>query len=269
MKCTMDIQRVSNVNLVLDYMQEFKITRLVSNKDSVLGAGDIVGKNKSLVLGLIWSVYLHFVALELHGLNDLHDVKSKILDWVRIFTNKVPGVNVSNFTTDFKDGRVFLAILHLVAPDLVPTIPSPSSEQEQATANMTRAFDAAHERFRVPKLLDAADPKCCRYEHVVIMYLCEMKNKLPSPSTAASESTDVHDQCSESSCFRIASAKALSGAHGTQRPEQSFQPLPGQSEIDIWTMLTGARRRTQSPTSQNYSNRSSWWGVFCSSETAE
>ena len=112
----MDIQRVSNVNLVLDYMKEFKITRLVSNKDSVLGAGDIVGKNKSLVLGLIWSVYLHFVALELHGLNDLQDVKSKILDWVRIFTDKVSDLNVSNFTTDFKDGRVFLAIREIYYP---------------------------------------------------------------------------------------------------------------------------------------------------------
>jgi len=159
--------------------------------------------------------------------------------------------------------------VQVVAPDLVPTIPSPSPAQEQATENMTRAFDAAHERFRVPKLLDPTDPKCCRYEHVVIMYLCEMKNKLPSPAAAVFESPDSHDQCSESSCFRVASAKAISDAHGAQRSEHSFQPLPGQSDVDIWSMITGARRRTQSPPSGNYSNRSSWWGVFCNSETGE
>jgi len=65
------------------------------------------------------------------------------------------GVEVKNFTTSFKDGLAFCAIVDSHKPGSLG-VPYESLSADDAERNLQLAFDAAH-KMGVPKLLDAED----------------------------------------------------------------------------------------------------------------
>ncbi|BHF57412.1 hypothetical protein SprV_0100035300 [Sparganum proliferum] len=103
-----------------------------------IGASDIVDGNANLILGLIWTIMLHFQ------------------------------VHVHNFTTDWTDGLSICALLHRHRPDLLDfnTLLS-----ESPLSRITTAFTVAASRLRIPVLVEPREfiaCCCCRDERCVI-----------------------------------------------------------------------------------------------------
>ena len=73
--------------------------------------------------------------------------------WVQGKTAGYKNVHVTNFTTSFKDGLAFCAIIHRSRPHMIDF---DSLDPSNAEYNLKLAFDTA-ERLGVPRLLDEGD----------------------------------------------------------------------------------------------------------------
>ena len=91
-------------------------------------SSDIVDHKLKLILGLIWTLILHYsISMPVWSDDDdSHDAtsagtstgnnqtpKQRLLAWIQ---NKIPHRTVSNFTTDWSDGRAIGALVDGVAP---------------------------------------------------------------------------------------------------------------------------------------------------------
>lgn len=85
-------------------------------------SSDIVDGNIKLILGLMWSLILHYSISHLKWDDDTNTQsekqteltpKQRLLTWIQ---NKLPKHNITNFTTDWNDGRKIGALVDSVAP---------------------------------------------------------------------------------------------------------------------------------------------------------
>ncbi|XP_042210424.1 microtubule-actin cross-linking factor 1-like isoform X40 [Homarus americanus] len=98
---------LQNVQLTLDFLRYRKI-KLVN-----IRCEDIVDGNPKLTLGLIWTIILHFQISDIMvGQAENLTAKEALLRWARNTTHKYPNVEVKNFTTSWRDGLAFVAIIH-------------------------------------------------------------------------------------------------------------------------------------------------------------
>lgn len=65
-----------------------------------------------------------------------------------------PNVNVRNFTTSWRDGLAFCALIHKHRPDLIPF---EKLNRNNPIQNLNLAFDVAENKLGLTKLLDAED----------------------------------------------------------------------------------------------------------------
>jgi spectrin beta len=106
------IHRLENVSKVLKYLR--KVIKLES-----IGAEDIVDGKEDLILGLLWTIILRFAISDAQSeTGDSKSVKDALLLWCQRQTKGYPGVDVKNFTTSWKNGLAFNALLHKHRPDL-------------------------------------------------------------------------------------------------------------------------------------------------------
>ena len=94
-------QKLENVSIALEFLEREGITLV--NIDST----DIVDCKLKLILGLIWTLILHYAISmpmwdgpPLGGLAEEKTPKQRLMDWVK---DKAPGVK--NFGTDWNDGK--------------------------------------------------------------------------------------------------------------------------------------------------------------------
>ncbi|KAH3766656.1 MICAL 2 [Pelomyxa schiedti] len=78
---------------------------------------------------------------------------SNLLSWAQSKTAGYKDVNITNFTTSFKDGLAFCALIHADYPD---KIDFDSLSKDNAAYNLKLAFDVG-EKIGIPKLLDVED----------------------------------------------------------------------------------------------------------------
>ncbi|XP_025407813.1 spectrin beta chain, non-erythrocytic 1-like, partial [Sipha flava] len=98
---------LQNVQMALEYLR-FKKIKLVN-----IRAEDIVDGNPKLTLGLIWTIILHFQISDIVvGEEPNVSARDALLKWARKSTSKYPGVRVSDFTSSWRDGMAFNAIIH-------------------------------------------------------------------------------------------------------------------------------------------------------------
>ncbi|XP_077960933.1 dystonin isoform X8 [Gasterosteus aculeatus] len=145
----MRFHRLQNVQIALDYLKRRQV-KLVNIRND-----DITDGNPKLTLGLIWTIILHFQISEIHVTGESEDMtaKERLLFWSRQMTDGYVGVRCDNFTTSWRDGRLFNAIIHKYRPDLVDM----SYVSTQANrSNLENAFCVA-ERLGVARLLDPED----------------------------------------------------------------------------------------------------------------
>ncbi|KAF4090023.1 hypothetical protein AMELA_G00044950, partial [Ameiurus melas] len=148
-KGRMRFHRLQNVQIALDYLKRRQV-KLVNIRND-----DITDGNPKLTLGLIWTIILHFQISEIHVTGESEDMtaKERLLLWSQKMTEGYVGVRCDNFTTSWKDGRLFNAIIHKYRPDLVDM----SKVSTQCSrSNLEHAFTVA-EQLGVARLLDPED----------------------------------------------------------------------------------------------------------------
>ncbi|KAI6170719.1 Spectrin beta chain [Aphelenchoides bicaudatus] len=123
-----------------------------------LGSHDIVDGNARLTLGLIWTIILRFqiqdITFEDVDNQETRSAKEALLLWVQMKTAGYKNVNVRNFTTSWRDGLAFNALIHKHRPDLIDY---DRLQKSNAIFNLRNAFDTAENQLGLMKFLDPED----------------------------------------------------------------------------------------------------------------
>ncbi|KAM4625037.1 spectrin beta chain, erythrocytic [Polymixia lowei] len=153
-KGRMRIHCLENVDKALQFLKEQRVH--LEN----MGSHDIVDGNHRLILGLIWTIILRFQIQDIivetgqADQKETRSAKDALLLWCQMKTAGYPNVNITNFTTSWKDGMAFNALIHKHRPDLVDYN---SLKRSNPTHNLQNAFNVAEQRLGVTKLLDPED----------------------------------------------------------------------------------------------------------------
>uniref|UniRef100_A0A667X523 Spectrin beta chain n=1 Tax=Myripristis murdjan TaxID=586833 RepID=A0A667X523_9TELE len=151
-KGRMRIHCLENVDKALQFLKEQKVH--LEN----MGSHDIVDGNHRLTLGLIWTIILRFqiqdISVETEDNKEKKSAKDALLLWCQMKTAGYPNVNVHNFTTSWRDGLAFNAIVHKHRPDLIEF---DNLKRSNAHYNLQNAFNVAEKELGLTKLLDPED----------------------------------------------------------------------------------------------------------------
>uniref|UniRef100_A0A8C2CTL6 Spectrin beta chain n=1 Tax=Cyprinus carpio TaxID=7962 RepID=A0A8C2CTL6_CYPCA len=156
-KGRMRIHCLENVDKALQFLKEQRVH--LEN----MGSHDIVDGNHRLILGLIWTIILRFQIQDIivetgqadqTGRQETRSAKDALLLWCQMKTAGYPNVNITNFTTSWKDGMAFNALIHKHRPDLVDY---GNLQRSNPTHNLQQAFNVAENKLGVTKLLDPED----------------------------------------------------------------------------------------------------------------
>lgn len=164
----MRIHCLENVDKALQFLKDSQVH--LEN----LGSHDIVDGNPTLTLGLIWTIILRFqvrfcddnsaigLTFSPHQIQDIileeHDslatksAKDALLLWCQMQTAAYDNVNIKNFSTSWRDGLAFNAIIHKHRPDLIEYS---KLDKENPTRNCNNAFGIAERELKIARLLDA------------------------------------------------------------------------------------------------------------------
>ncbi|XP_064167267.1 spectrin beta chain, erythrocytic isoform X1 [Anguilla rostrata] len=153
-KGRMRIHCLENVDKALQFLKEQRVH--LEN----MGSHDIVDGNHRLILGLIWTIILRFQIQDIivetgqADQKETRSAKDALLLWCQMKTAGYPNVNITNFTTSWKDGMAFNALIHKHRPDLVDY---GRLQRSNPTHNLQHAFNVAEQKLGVTKLLDPED----------------------------------------------------------------------------------------------------------------
>jgi len=152
-KGKMRIHCLENVDKALQFLLREQRVHLEN-----LGSHDIVDGNPRLTLGLIWTIILRFqiqdITIEEIDNQETKSAKDALLLWAQMKTAGYNNVNVRNFTSSWKDGLAFNAIIHKHRPDLIQYDKLSKSDPIK---NLNNAFQVAEEKLGLARLLDAED----------------------------------------------------------------------------------------------------------------
>ncbi|XP_063750418.1 spectrin family protein isoform X3 [Eleginops maclovinus] len=151
-KGRMRIHCLENVDKALQFLKEQKVH--LEN----MGSHDIVDGNHRLTLGLIWTIILRFqiqdISVETGDNKEKKSAKEALLLWCQMKTAGYPNVNIHNFTTSWRDGLAFSAIVHKHRPDVIEF---DNLKRSNAHYNLQNAFNVAENNLGLTKLLDPED----------------------------------------------------------------------------------------------------------------
>ncbi|XP_031435870.1 spectrin beta chain, erythrocytic isoform X2 [Clupea harengus] len=153
-KGRMRIHCLENVDKALQFLREQRVH--LEN----MGSHDIVDGNHRLILGLIWTIILRFQIQDIvvetgqADQKETYSAKDALLLWCQMKTAGYPNVSIRNFTTSWKDGMAFNALIHKHRPDLVDFV---KLQKSNPTHNLQTAFNVAEQKLGVTKLLDPED----------------------------------------------------------------------------------------------------------------
>uniref|UniRef100_A0A4W6EVZ2 Dystrophin n=1 Tax=Lates calcarifer TaxID=8187 RepID=A0A4W6EVZ2_LATCA len=170
------VHSLNNVNRALQILQKNNV-ELVN-----IGAADIVDGNHKLILGLIWSIILHWQVKDvmkdvMAGLQQTNSEKI-LLSWVRQNTRQYPQVNVVNFSSSWNDGLAFNALIHSHRPELFDW--SSVEKKTSAIDRLEHAFNKAEQHLGIERLLDPEDVAVPHPDKKsVIMYVTSLFQVLP------------------------------------------------------------------------------------------
>ncbi|XP_066961562.1 spectrin beta chain isoform X15 [Macrobrachium rosenbergii] len=151
-KGKMRIHCLENVDKALQFLRDQRVH--LEN----MGSHDIVDGNARLTLGLIWTIILRFqiqdITIEETENQETKSAKDALLLWCQMKTAGYHNVNIRNFTTSWRDGLAFNAIIHKHRPDLIQY---EKLSRSNPIYNLNNAFNTAENKLGLTKLLDAED----------------------------------------------------------------------------------------------------------------
>jgi filamin len=172
-------QKLENVTMVLTFLENDEGIRIV-NIDST----DIVDKKLKLILGLIWTLILHYsISMpmwegeEPTPTDKAPTPKQRLLNWIQ---SKVPDLPINNFTTDWNDGKAIGALVDAVGPGLCPDWEDWDPKKKKDNAK--EAMDAAEKWLDVPQLIQPNEMTNPKVDDLSMMtYLSQFPNAKLKP----------------------------------------------------------------------------------------
>ncbi|XP_075434429.1 filamin-A isoform X5 [Ascaphus truei] len=161
--------QLENVSVALEFLDRENI-KLVS-----IDSKAIVDGNLKLILGLIWTLILHYsISMPMWDEEEDEEVKKqtpkqRLLGWIQ---NKLPQLPVTNFSRDWQSGRALGALVDSCAPGLCPDWDSWDSSKP--VDNAREAMQQADDWLGIPQVItpeEIVDPNVD--EHSVMTYLSQ------------------------------------------------------------------------------------------------
>lgn len=171
---TINIQKLENLQLCLDYITKVEGIKLVN-----VGAEDINGGNIRIILGLIWTLILRFEIKA--GGND--DGANDLLRWIQ---SKIPEYNITGFTKDWNDGKAICALTNAMKPGLISDHKSAGEPYDKAK----QGIDTAYQQLGVDPLMHAEEMIHPKVDKMAMMcYLAQFRNIKPEDIKKASDAS--------------------------------------------------------------------------------
>ncbi|XP_055692658.1 filamin-A isoform X2 [Lutzomyia longipalpis] len=172
-------QKLENVSVALKFLEVEGIK--IVNIDST----DIVDCKLKLILGLIWTLILHYsISMPMWEGEDDNQLngsgptpKQRLMGWIH---SKVPDLPIGNFTTDWNDGKAVGALVDAVAPGLCPDWEL--WDPKDAAQNASEAMGLADDWLNVRQLIrpeEMVNPKVD--EQSMMTYLSQYPNAKLKP----------------------------------------------------------------------------------------
>uniref|UniRef100_A0A8W8JFQ6 Dystrophin n=1 Tax=Magallana gigas TaxID=29159 RepID=A0A8W8JFQ6_MAGGI len=190
-KGRMRVHHINNVNRVLDVLAQSYNIKLVN-----ISSNDIVDGNQKLTLGLVWSIILHWQVKDVMKdvMDDLRqtNLERTLLTWCRQCTEGYQGVDIHNFTTSWRDGLAFNALLHHFRPQLFVYDDLLKNDNE---TNLEHAFHIAQDHLNIDRLLEPEDVnvKTPDKKSIMMYLMCFFQvlphSNIPTPSDDLPPST--------------------------------------------------------------------------------
>ncbi|KAL6108824.1 plec [Pungitius sinensis] len=184
-KGRMRFHKLQNVQIALDFLRHRQV-KLVNIRND-----DIADGNPKLTLGLIWTIILHFQVsssisdIQINGQSEDMTAKEKLLIWSQRMTDGYQGIRCDNFTTSWRDGKLFNAVIHKHHPRLIDM----SQVYRQTNLqNLEQAFNVAESDLGVTRLLDPEDVDVPHPdEKSIITYVSSLYDAMPRVDAHASD----------------------------------------------------------------------------------
>jgi len=106
------------------------------------------------------------IGQQLYEQKEKRSAKDALLLWCQIKTADYQNVNVRNFTTSWRDGLAFNALIHKHRPDLVNM---QQLNKNNAAANLNNAFTIADRKLGISRLLEPEDVNVENPDEKIIM----------------------------------------------------------------------------------------------------
>lgn len=162
--------QLENVSVALEFLDKESI-KLVS-----IDSKAIVDGNLKLILGLIWTLILHYsISMPMWDEEEETEAskqktpKQRLLGWIQ---NKLPELPITNFSRDWQSGKALGALVDSCAPGLCPDWDS--WDQTKPVDNAREAMQQADDWLGVPQVItpeEIVDPNVD--EHSVMTYLSQ------------------------------------------------------------------------------------------------
>nr|XP_015804889.2 plectin isoform X11 [Nothobranchius furzeri] len=182
-KGRMRFHKLQNVQIALDFLKHRQV-KLVNIRND-----DIADGNPKLTLGLIWTIILHFQVsssisdIQVNGQSEDMTAKEKLLLWSQRMTDGYQGIRCDNFTSSWRDGKLFNAVIHKHYPRLIDM---GKVYRQTNLENLEQAFGVAERDLGVTRLLDPEDVDVPHPdEKSIITYVSSLYDVMPR--------VDAHD----------------------------------------------------------------------------
>ncbi|XP_059423211.1 plectin-like [Carassius carassius] len=169
----MRFHKLQNVQIALDFLRRRQV-KLVNIRND-----DIADGNPKLTLGLIWTIILHFQIsdIQVNGQSDDMSAKEKLLLWSQRMAEGYSGVRCDNFTTSWRDGKLFNAVIHKHEPRFIDM---GKVYRQTNLENLEQAFSVAERELGVTRLLDPEDVDVPHPdEKSIITYVSSLYDAIP------------------------------------------------------------------------------------------
>lgn len=138
--------KLENVSVALEFLEQESI-RLVS-----IDSKAIVDGNLKLILGLVWTLILHYsISMPMWEGDEETESKTpkqRLLGWIQY---KVPDLSISNFSQDWRDGKALGALVDSCARGLCPDWET--WDPIKKVENATEAMELADNWLGIPQVI--------------------------------------------------------------------------------------------------------------------
>jgi len=159
-----------------------------------IGPEDLTAGNRTLVLGLTWTLILRY-EIQKYGAE-----VDELLRWVKQCTKNYKDVDVTDWGHSFNDGLAISALIHKHSPE---SLDFDALGSLDPLSRLNKAFDTAEKKFSVPKLLDPADMVQDKTDDKsMIVYVAKLRQAF------ADQADDVKRRLAEEEAARLAAERA-------------------------------------------------------------